>query len=130
MIDASAIVAIMLGEAESGDLFERLLASPRRFTHPVSIYEAALAVSRVKQRPAWFGREQVEIFRDGAGLECIAIGMAETSAALDAFERYGKGRHPAGLNMGDCFSYACARLRAMPLLYKGEDFAGTDIPAA
>ncbi len=127
IVDASAIVAIMLSETEADALFERLLKSPDRATHALSIYEASLAVARIKQRPVSFGRSEVETFCADTGLRVLEIGPAETSAALDAFARYGKGRHAAALNMGDCFSYACARLRGMPLLYKGEDFALTNL---
>ena len=59
----------------------------------------------------------------------VAVGDAECRLALDAYARFGKGRHPARLNMGDCFAYACARSHGVPLLYKGDDFALTDIEA-
>ena len=59
----------------------------------------------------------------------MSIGLVEARLALEAHARFGRGRHPARLNMGDCFAYACARSRGVPLLYKGEDFALTDIEA-
>lgn len=127
IVDASAIVAVMLREPDGDALFECLLSSPSRLTHAVSSYEASLAVARVKQRSPTFSRREVEDFCRHVGMGTIAIGPGEASAALDAFERFGKGRHPAGLNMGDCLSYACAKLRGMPLLYRGDDFARTDI---
>ena len=65
-----------------------------------------------------------------AGIRTIEIGPAEALAALDAYARFGKGRHPARLNMGDCFAYACARIHNAPLLFKGEDFARTDVVGA
>ena len=63
------------------------------------------------------------------GIEMIAVPPATARLALDAFERYGKGRHPARLNFGDCFAYACARHFGQPLMFKGSDFAQTDIEA-
>ena len=66
-------------------------------------------------------------YSPGSEIEVIGIGPAEGDLALDAFERYGKGRHPARLNMGDCFAYACARTHGVPLLFKGDDFSHTDI---
>ena len=64
------------------------------------------------------------------GTDLVAIPTEAATLALEAFDRYGKGRHPAGLNMGDCFAYACARHFNQPLLYKGDDFPRTDIEAA
>jgi len=57
----------------------------------------------------------------------VAVDDSMTSLALDALDRYGRGRHPAALNFGDCFAYACARAHKTPLIYKGDDFARTDI---
>ena len=60
-------------------------------------------------------------------LRLVAISERELAVALDAYQAYGKGRHPAGLNMGDCFAYACAKANGAKLLYKGDDFARTDL---
>ena len=62
------------------------------------------------------------------GLQCVGIGDREYDLALQAYAQFGKGRHPAGLNMGDCFAYACAKAHNAALLFKGEDFPKTDIP--
>ena len=70
------------------------------------------------------------MFQALAETQVLPIGEAEQIAALEAHARFGKGVHPAKLNMGDCFAYACARVHGAPLLYKGEDFALTDIEAA
>lgn len=64
------------------------------------------------------------------GAEIVDFAAAHVDAATDAFLRFGKGRHPAGLNYGDCMAYAVARVAGCPLLYKGEDFARTDVRAA
>lgn len=127
IVDASAIVAIMAGEPRGPQLATRLTASPSRMTHPVSVYEATLAIARITKASIDTAREVVRDFLTDLEIVVLDLGPAETVAALDAFARYGKGRHPAKLNMGDCFSYACARVRGMPLLYKGGDFARTDL---
>ena len=130
ILDASAIVAIMRREADAASLSERLGGTDRRETHGISVYEATAAVARLSGGTVEAAQVVVIDFLKDMAVSVLAIGPAETSAALDAFSRYGKGRHPAGLNMGDCFSYACARTRGLPLLYKGDDFAKTDITPA
>lgn len=72
-------------------------------------------------------RQLVEDFLNGIGAEILPITHDTAVAAVEAFSRFGKGRHPAKLSFGDCFSYASARQAGMPLLYVGEDFAKTDI---
>jgi ribonuclease VapC len=127
IVDASAIVALLLDEPEARSLADRLEAAPTRATHPVSIYEAALAIARSWRSSPGEAEADVNLLLAGSDLRVLPIGPDEAAAALDAFAKYGKGRHAAKLNMGDCFSYACAKLRGMPLLYKGDDFALTDL---
>jgi ribonuclease VapC len=127
LVEASALVAILLREPEADGLVERLDRSERRASHPISLYEAASAVARRKDCTVAEAYTEVSSFVAGAGLSIIAIRTPEAIAALEAFARYGKGRHPAKLNMGDCFSYAVAKLHGMPLLYKGDDFSQTDL---
>ncbi len=127
LVEASALVAILLREPEADGLVERLDRSERRASHPISLYEAASAVARRKDCTVAEAYTEVSSFVAGAGLSIIAIRTPEAIPALEAFARYGKGRHPAKLNMGDCFSYAVAKLHGMPLLYKGDDFSQTDL---
>lgn len=127
MVDASALVAILAREPEEEALLDRLLAASKRVTHPVTIYETVQAISRLNAVRAGVGLADVEAFLKDVHLTVVALDPATAAAALDAFARYGRGHHPAKLNMGDCFSYACAKLRGFPLLYKGEDFALTDL---
>jgi ribonuclease VapC len=75
-------------------------------------------------------RTHVRRFLEAGDLQFVSIGEREFEIATEAYAQYGKGRHPAGLNMGDCFAYACARSNRAKLLFKGEDFTKTDIPAA
>ena len=75
-------------------------------------------------------RAQIAALLTAVEIHIVAIGEVEAGAALDAHARFGKGRHPARLNMGDCFAYACARTHNAPLLFKGEDFELTDVVGA
>ena len=76
------------------------------------------------------GLRDLDLFIVVAGLEMIPVDVEQTQIAREAFQHYGKGRSPAGLNFGDCFSYALAKATGLPLLFKGLDFAGTDIEPA
>jgi ribonuclease VapC len=127
IVDASAIVAIMLDEPEGRALAARIEAAEVRLTHPISMFEAAQAVARQWRRALPDVQQDLREFLALADIDVVEIGSAEAKAAIEASARYGKGRHPAALNLGDCFSYACARLRSMPLLYKGDDFSRTDL---
>lgn len=127
IVDASAIVAILAGETDAERLSARLRAARSRFTHAVSVYEAVLALCRLNRIPVEVAHDDLDAYLAAAGIEIAPFDDMAAVAALDAFSRYGRGRHPAKLNMGDCFSYACAKLRGMPLLYTGTDFALTDL---
>lgn len=127
-VDASALVAILLAEKEADDLIARLLAADRRLTSPIAIYEAVLAVMRENRLARVVAEQNVRELLTDTSIEVVPITEEMGRVALDAFDRYGKGRgHPAQLNMGDCFSYAAARVLAVPLLYKGEDFGLTEL---
>lgn len=130
-IDASAAVAIILDESDREILHRKLKSASRRTMSALSSYEATMAIKRAKllsMREA-FGlvAEFQKIFR----ITSIPIESRFAEAALDAFDKFGRGQgHPARLNMGDCFSYACAKLTKAPLLCKGDDFIHTDIKIA
>ena len=129
-VDASAICAILLGEDEMVDFVARLEASKSSITSPIAIYEATLALAREIPGGVPAARRFVAQFLAEARISVIALGEAEGDWALEAFDRFGKGHHPARLNMGDCFAYACARIHGVPLLFKGDDFGRTDIAIA
>ena len=76
------------------------------------------------------GRLELENFFRVSGAEIVAVTLQQVDLAIDAFRRFGRGRHKAALNMGDCFSYALAKALDVPLLFKGDDFSQTDIPVA
>jgi ribonuclease VapC len=126
-VDASAIVAIVAPEEDGPALSARIDRAGQVQTSPLAIYEATLAVARRLDMPVAVAVGAVDTFLRQTGVEIIPITAEIGRAALAAFERYGRGRHPARLNMGDCFAYACARTLGVPLLYKGDDFAQTDI---
>ncbi len=127
IIDTSAVIAILAGESDAAHYAQLIEqdATPRIGTP--ALLEASIVLTR------WFG-ETAEAALDGfvreSGAEVVAFDLPQLRAAQDAYRRFGKGRHPAGLNFGDCMSYALARVCDEALLFKGEDFAQTDILAA
>lgn len=129
-VDASALAAILLNEADASDLDARMSANAPCFTSPMAVWEAARAVSRERDLPIDKAQVSVESLLRIAEVEVTAIDPEVRHLAVEAHARYGKGHHPAALNFGDCFAYACARHAGMPLLYKGDDFSKTDIEAA
>lgn len=128
VIDTSAIVAVLFDEPERRS-FDRLIAADQvRLISAVGRVEAAFVIEGRKGPP---GREHLDRFLRLTGAEIVAVSPEQAELAVEAFRRFGKGRHPAGLNIGDCFSYALAKAAGEPLLFKGADFALTDIvPAA
>jgi ribonuclease VapC len=84
----------------------------------------------IEARRGTEGIRDLELFLATAGIELLAFDMAQARLAREGFRRFGKGRHPAGLNLGDCFSYALARALDEPLLFKGDDFPLTDVNLA
>ena len=127
ILDASAIVAILGGEPEADVLLARMRSADVRWTHPVSLYEAALALRRVNDIAIEVALTDTQEFLETADIQVLPLEGRTAETAVLTFARFGRGHHPAKLNMGDCFSYACAKLRGVPLLYKGDDFAKTDL---
>jgi ribonuclease VapC len=129
-VDTSAIVALILGEPEAGMLAATLERAETRRTSPlVRLETCAVLATRLDISPA-----QAEgLFEDllaEADIVSEPITDAVGKIAVECFGAFGKGRHPAGLNIVDCFSYACARARGEALLFKGNDFARTDVNEA
>jgi ribonuclease VapC len=129
-VDASAIVALLTLEPDADSLADRLerVASP--ITSPVAVFESVLGVARVRRSPIDDAKNDVREFLAIAGVVVVELTAEDSFEALTAFSRYGKGRHKATLNMGDCFAYACAKTRGLSLLFKGDDFIHTDIAKA
>jgi len=126
-VDTSAIVAILCGEPDSAELAERLAAAERRFTSPVVRLEASMVLATRLDIAPTKANALFDEFLDEANVSMILINDKIGTLAVACFETFGKGRHSARLNLGDCLSYACARAYRSPLLFKGEDFSQTDI---
>lgn len=127
-VDTSAIVAIALGEPERPDFVRIIERSEKALVSTVSVVEARMVVhGRRGQRAVVLLNDLLRL----SSFELVAPTASEADAAYAAFVTYGRGSgHPAGLNFGDMFSYALAKVRGLPLLYKGADFAQTDIQSA
>ena len=123
ILDTSAVVAILLKEPACEELL-RTMAGANAAIGTATLTETAIVLSARLKRDA---RSLLSRFLAEASLTVIPFGEAHYSTAVDAWLRYGKGRHPASLNFGDCLSYAVARLANEPLLFVGDDFARTDI---
>ncbi|AWC25750.1 type II toxin-antitoxin system VapC family toxin [Aminobacter sp. P9b] len=128
IVDASAILAILLEESD-GDAMEDKLLSPRQrhAMSPVNYLEAAVKADGLKDTRK--GAELNNLLAD-FGIEIVVVTPEQALLAREAYKQFGKGNHPAKLNLGDCFAYALAKARREPLLFKGDDFRMTDIEAA
>jgi ribonuclease VapC len=131
-VDSSAIVSIIAQEPDFMELRERLQKYKQRRTSGLVIYESVLALQRLSGRKFEDVFALVQRFQNLHAFidDLVPIDWGVAELALKAFEIYGKGRHPAKLNMGDCFSYACAKSIGASLLFKGNDFIHTDIRIA
>lgn len=129
IVDASAILAILLEEAE-GDEMEDVLLLMRKNMHlmsPVNYVEAAVRLDNFED-----GRKGPDLdpVIEDLGIVVVPVTPREAHLAREAYKRFGKGNHEARLNLGDCFAYALAKARGEPLLFKGDDFRKTDVEAA
>lgn len=127
VVDTSALVAVLFAEPEASAMSEAMAKASRRLISVVSRVELSLVV---EGRKGAKGREAVERLLNEGGFEIVAATATQAAHAIEAFRRFGKGRHPAGLTIGDCFSYALAKDVGEPLLFKGADFSATDIVSA
>ncbi len=126
-VDASAIIAILTDEPERALLQDRLAQAEDRCTSAIALWEAAIRLTSKSDLSEVEALGAVRQFLDLRGIDVTPIGDKEADLAVEAQGRFGKRNHPAALNMGDCFAYACAKARKMPLLYIGNDFSQTDI---
>jgi ribonuclease VapC len=124
VIDTSALAAIFFGEPERQRFLAAITLEGRRLISAATVLETGLVLESRQGEAA--GRE-FDLFVVRAKLETIPVDAEQIDLARSAWRKYGKGRHRAGLNFGDCFSYALAKSLSEPLLAKGTDFAGTDI---
>ncbi len=127
VLDTSAVVAILFDEPERRAFTEAIEAEPRRLISAASVLESALLV---EARRGEMGGRELDLFIHRAGIGTVPVDADQVEIARRAWRRYGKGRHRAALDFGDCFAYALAAASGEPLLFKGEDFARTDLVTA
>jgi ribonuclease VapC len=127
IVDASALVAILFKEEDAAAFASALRDAPARAVAAPTVVEAAM-VAEGRAGPGMAG-ELDDLLR-AVDAEIVPFTAEHAALARDAWRRYGKGRHPAGLNLGDCFAYALAVARDEPLLFKGDDFCRTDVKVA
>ena len=124
IVDTSALLAIFLAEPERSSFLAQLMQAERRSISAANLFETGIVLEARRGEAA--GRE-FDLFVIRVDLEVVPLDGEQVEIARSAWRRYGKGRHPADLNFGDCFAYALAKLIGEPLLAKGADFARTDI---
>ena len=127
VVDTSAIVAILKGEIEARSFLEIIVDEDRCFLSAVGLFEASMVM--IGRGPAAAANDLDALVRR-RGIEIVPFDEEQARQSRAAFVRFGKGRHPAALNFGDCVSYALARSLGLPLLFKGTDFAKTDVISA
>jgi ribonuclease VapC len=128
VVDSSALLAIMFLEPEAQRFTQLIQASRAPLLSAANFLEASILV---ESRRGIAKRDLFDTFVAESGIRLQPVTRAQAVIARDAYRRFGKGNHPAGLNFGDCFAYALAKERNLPLLFKGEDFTRTDLdPAA
>ena len=127
IVDSSALLAILNREPDASHYEEAILTAASCSMSVANVLEASIVV---ESRGGLRAGQELNAFLDVAGIQAAPVTTEHLEAARKAWRRFGKGRHPAALNFGDCFSYALARVTNEPLLYKGNDFAHTDISAA
>jgi ribonuclease VapC len=127
VVDTSALVAILFDEPEAERFGRALAAAPLRLLSAITRVELSFVIEG-RKRDA--GRADLERLLQHGAFEVVSVTPQQTGIAIDAFRRFGKGRHRAGLNIGDCFSYALAMSTGGPLQFKGDDFSHTDVRSA
>lgn len=127
ILDASAILAVLLKEPGCEEILQRLSNAPVLAAGAPTLVETAMVLCARLRRDA---RALLNEFLREAEVEVIPFTRDHFEVAVDAFTRYGKGRHPAALNFGDCLTYAVARISGLPLLFTGDDFLQTDLSAS
>ncbi len=124
VIDTSAILAILLGEPEAPRLAEAIEASSPRLLSAANLLEASIVI---EARKGDEGARDLDLLIYRGGIEIVPVDAEQAEVARLAWRRYGKGRHAAGLNYGDLFAYALAKVSGSGLIYLGSDFSRTDL---
>jgi ribonuclease VapC len=124
VVDTSAILAILQEEPEAADYAQLIEDDPAPLISAASAFEAGIVL--ISRHGPEARRDLQDVIAQG-GMQIEPVTVEQAERALDAYQRFGKGRHSAGLNFGDCFAYALAKAMGQPLLFKGNDFSQTDI---
>ncbi|MGC3954954.1 MAG: type II toxin-antitoxin system VapC family toxin [Propionicimonas sp.] len=127
IVDTSVLVAVILGEPDAEAQLHLMANADSLALSAASLTESLIVVEARQGREA--AADLAELLAE-LEVEIISLDEEQAEAAAGAWRRFGKGRHPAGLNLGDTFGYALAATRGEPLLFKGRDFAATDVPQA
>lgn len=127
VLDTSAIIAILQAEPETERLVAALEAAVQRRISAATLVETGIVMQARYGDP---GAREVDVFTDRLSVDILAVTAAHAALARDAYRRFGKGRHRAALNYGDCFAYALAMALQEPLLFVGGDFSHTDVQVA
>ncbi len=124
VIDTSAIIAILLGEPEAEAVAGAITEDPKRLISAFSALESGIVIEAKKGEA---GGRELDLLIHRSQIEIVALDSEQAEIARGAWRQFGKGRHAAGLNIGDCCSYALSKSSGEPLLFKGDDFSKTDL---
>ena len=124
VVETSAVLAILLEEPEAAEFAQLIEDAPTPLISAASVFEAGIVLLSRYGLEAW---GDLQDFIEQGGLQVEPVTAEQAALAFEAYQRFGKGRHRAGLNFGDCFAYALCQATGQPLLFKGQDFSQTDI---
>jgi ribonuclease VapC len=124
VIDTSALIAVLLGEPDAAHIARAIEAGSPRLLSAATLLEASIVI---ESRKGEAGGRELDLLLYRGAIEVVPVDQDQAEIARSAWRRFGKGRHPAALNYGDCFAYALASTRRLPLLFCGNDFTQTDL---
>ncbi|MBW2607621.1 MAG: type II toxin-antitoxin system VapC family toxin [Deltaproteobacteria bacterium] len=127
VIDTSALIAILFGESEASSFARAIADESQKLISAFNALETGIVV---EARKGEAGGRELDLLIHRAQIEIVAMNVDQSEIARAAWRKYGKGNHPAGLNIGDCCAYALTKYSGEPLLFKGNDFSQTDVRAA
>lgn len=127
VIDTSALVAILLDEPDRRRFTQAIASTSIRVLSAATVLEAGIVI---EAKLGEAGGRELDLLLHRGAVDVVAVDEQQAALARSAWRRFGKGRHAAGLNYGDCFAYALAVHRDEPLLFKGDDFSATDVRVA
>jgi ribonuclease VapC len=127
VIDTSAVLGILLGDPDAARIATEIENATPRLISAANLLEASIVI---EARKGEAGGRELDLLLYRSGIEIVAVDRDQVEAARAAWRRFGKGRHPAALDYGDCFAYGLAITRRLPLLFRGDDFSQTDIAQA